>query len=189
MNREQVADKERGEEKGKSPYNPLKEKEGQKEISAVPEPVPVHHAGAHVRAQEDRAPSRPPIGTGTGTVGFRQDFGTGTGSVEIRPGVTFRLESFHILDGRREDGTRNDPVSVALVALRLPKIATYPDGRSYNNARLMRWYLKQIGEDAFRELLHQQWRENAVDGDPHSRAAAFMAKLYAVRDELKGVGA
>ena len=42
----------------------------------------------------------------------------------------------------------------------------------------MRSYVRRIGEDAFRQLAYRQWRENAVDGEPRSRAAAFMAKLW-----------
>ena len=179
-----VMHKERGEEKGKSPHTPLKGKEGQKEISAVPESVPVHHAGARTHEEPHGT------GAGAGSVGLRQNnFGTGTAngvSMQIRPGTYFRVTPDFILDGHMSDGRRNDPVQVALLVLGIPQCSVHPNGRRYNNARIMRWYLRQIGEENFRQIVYQQWRENAIDGEPRSRAAAFMAKLYAVRDELKG---
>lgn len=172
---EQVVNKERGKEKGISPYNPLKEKESQKEILPYPSPYP-YITRAHVRAQESPTQG----GTGTGAVGLRQYSGTGKGGIKL-------VTSETILDGRREDGTRNDPIVVALAALRLPQCAEYPDGRRYNNARIFRWYLNIIGEECFRDLVHQQWRENTIDGDPRNRAAAFMAKLWNAKNAmLKG---
>ena len=46
------------------------------------------------------------------------------------------------------------------------------NGKTYNHARIMRSYVRRLGEDAFRELAYRQWRENAIDGEPRSRAAA-----------------
>lgn len=160
----QVAHKERGKEKGKSPYNPLKEKESQKEISAFPSPF---HARACMRAQENP----PQNGKGKGEVGLRQFFREGKG--KAFPKVTAEM----ILDGRREDGLRNDPVQIAIAALRLPMIAEYTDGRRYDHARLLRWCLNKVGEECFRDTVYQQWRENAVDGEPNNRACAIMAKF------------
>ena len=61
------------------------------------------------------------------------------------------------------------------------------DGRTYNNARLMRWFLRRTGdEEAFRELVYRQWRENLVDGWPRSTTAAFQAKLSAAVSATKG---
>ena len=180
----QVMHKERGKEKGKSPYNPLKEKESQKEISAVPAPVPVHHAGAGACARAK------PDGAGAGSVGLRQNnFGAGAASgvsVQIRPGTYFRVTPDFILDGCMSDGRRNDPVQVALLVLGIPQCSEHPNGRWYNNARIFRWIIPQIGgEENFRQVVYEQWRENAIDGNPRNRAAAFMAKLYAVRDEIR----
>ena len=71
-----------------------------------------------------------------------------------------------------------DAVQIALFALGIPRTSTREDGKSYNNAKIMRSYVRRIGEDAFRQLAYRQWRENAIDGEPRSRAAAFMAKLW-----------
>ena len=79
-----------------------------------------------------------------------------------------------------------DAVQIALVALNIPKI-TAVNGRTYNNPRMMRWLLPQVGgEDAFRELVYEQWCENNTDGAPRSYAAVFFAKLYARRDAMRG---
>ena len=74
-----------------------------------------------------------------------------------------------------------DPVQVAMLTLRIPRISTDANGREYNNARIMRRALASIGEEAFRELVYMQWRENEIDGLPRSTAAAFQAKLNAAR--------
>ena len=79
-----------------------------------------------------------------------------------------------------------DPVQVAMLTLRIPRISTDANGREYNNARIMRWALVRIGEEAFRELVYQQWRENEIDGLPRSTAAAFMAKLNRLAHSGKG---
>ena len=101
--------------------------------------------------------------SGSGTVGIRQT--KSSGSVPVCRDLFF--------------DPRYDPVQVTLLALRIPPAGPGANGEPYNNARIMRWYLRQIGDENFRELAYRQWRENAVDGEPRSRAAAFMAKLYA----------
>ena len=159
-----VMHKERGEEKGKSPHTPLKEKEGQKEISATPNPT--QHAGARVRAQ----------GMGMGLVDFRQ---SDSFSLPVRQGVSLRIDDETIRYSQA------DSVELAMATLMLKRIDSYK-GRSYNTPRVLRKVLHQIGDEVFREVLIQQLHENRCDGEPRSRAAAFMAKLYAVRDELKG---
>ena len=74
---------------------------------------------------------------------------------------------------------RRDAVEVALTALRIPRM-NIVGGRSFNNARILRWSLERVGEDAFREAVWRQLRENASDGEPHSVPAAFQAKLNAL---------
>lgn len=158
-----VMHKERVEEKGKSPHTPLKEKEGEKE-TAYPSPFPI--AGARVQAQ----------GEGKGKV----DFGKSNSfALALSYGVSLRVDDETI---RYSD---TPSVELALATLRIPRINT-ENGRTYNNARLLRKVREQIGDDVFREVLIQQLHENDCDGEPRSRAAAFMAKLYAVRDEMKG---
>ena len=100
---------------------------------------------------------------GKGEVGVRQM--DGKGKVRISRDLFF--------------DPRYDPVQVALFALGIPQRFTCADGKTYNHARIMRWYIRRMGEGAFRELAYRQWRENSVDGEPRSRAATFMAKLYA----------
>ena len=100
-----------------------------------------------------------------GQVGIRQTNGQGKGRVRIDRNLFF--------------DPLYDPVQIALLALGIPQRHTASNGKTYNHARIMRWYLRQIGEENFRELAYRQWRENVVDGEPRSRAAAFMAKLYA----------
>ena len=110
------------------------------------------------QGQDAREASR----SGSGSVGFRQK--DGSGSVRIDCKLFF--------------DPLYDPVQIAMLALRLPQISTDANGKTYNNARIMRSYVRRIGEDAFRQIAYQQWRENAVDGEPRSRAATFMAKLW-----------
>ena len=111
--------------------------------------------GKDARACEDTS-------KGKGQVGFRQMGGKGKVSID-------RNLFFDPL---------YDPVQIALFALGLPRTSTCENGKSYNNAKIMRSYVRRIGEDAFRQLAYRQWRENAIDGEPRSRAAAFMAKLW-----------
>ena len=126
----------------------------------------------HTPFKENRTRTGSGSGSGTGaraceasrsgSVGFRQK--NGSGSVRICRDLFF--------------DPLYDPVQITLLALRLPQRSTAESGKTYNNARIMRSYVRRIGEDAFRQLAYQQWRENAVDGEPRSRAAAFMSKLW-----------
>ena len=151
-------------EKEKIPHTPLREKE----IS--PAPVPVHHACA--RAQGDSQP----IGSGSGSVDIFRDVvrsGSGSGAAN-----RIKVDRDFILYGEY------DPVNIALQVLGIPKISDSPSGKPYNNARLMRWTLRIIGEEWFRELVYRQWCENRCDGAAKNTAAAFQAKLYAAKDEF-----
>ena len=80
---------------------------------------------------------------------------------------------------------RRDAVELALAALRIPR-TNARGGRLYNNARILRWSLSRIGEEAFRETIWQQLRENETDGLPRSTAAAFQDKLNALMYGPKG---
>ena len=166
MNR--VMHKERGKEKGKSPCNPLKEKESQKEISPSPSPSPYPRERACAGAQGEPSGK----GKGQGKVDILDR------SIEIRPRVTIHVNDEYIRY------SECDSVEIAMAILRLPKIETYK-GMTFNNPRILRKIRSQIGDETFRELIIQQWRENCTDGEPRNRAAAFMAKLYAVRDEIR----
>ena len=161
-----VVNKERGEEKGKSPHSPLKEKEGEKEIYPSPSPSP--RAGAR-----EGAGCRKGKGEGKGDAFDR--------SIEIRPRAVIHVNDGFILN------SECDSVEMALAILRIPQTAMYR-GKAYNNPRIMRTIRNEIGDDVFREVLVRQWHENCSDGEPRSRAAAFMAKLNAVRDGIHGVG-
>ena len=46
-----------------------------------------------------------------------------------------------------------------------------------DNRRLWGWYCRQLGREAFRQLVYQKWRENETDGAPRNPAAAFQAML------------
>ena len=139
--------------------------------------------------KENRTRTRTGSGSGTGS-------GTGTGArargasrpgsgsvdfVKVKgTGTAVKIDRNFILD------ETHDPVQVALVVLRIPKASIGANGREYNNASIMRWYVRAIGEEAFRQLLYRQWRENAIDGEPRSRAATFMAKLWKFAFPTKG---
>ena len=179
MNVAGVVNKEREAEKGKSPLaSPLKEKGEEKEISTV---SVSDSARACAYAQGSASPKQSHLKAESEPVDI--------GNRVLRPDRR-RLEKVDadfILYGFREDGTRNDPVQVAMVALKIPKQSgTRPNGTPYSNPGLFRYVIRIIGEECFRRLAYQQWRENTIDGEPNSRAAAFMAKLYAAKDELKG---
>ena len=164
------------------PCTPLKENKGRSYIFS--EPVPVHIARTRVHAQ-----GTPPTestgtgtvkndvqGTGTGTVKNEVQgtgTGTGTGTVSRRPKIDAEL----ILHGYHENG-RYDPVQTALYVFRLPLMSN-----GYNNAKLMRWHLRRLGEETFRQLMYDQWRENDVDGSPRNVAAAFMARCFKAEGE------
>lgn len=163
----QVVHKERGKEKGKSPHTPLKEKESQKEISPSPSPYPSPRERACAGAQGEPSGK----GKGQGKVDILDR------SIEIRPRVTIHVNDEYIRY------SECDSVEIAMAILRLPKIETYK-GMTFNNPRILRKIRSQIGDEIFKELIIRQWHENAIDGEPRNRAAAFMAKLYAVRDEI-----
>ena len=124
-------------------------------------------------------PSPATSGQGQGEVDFRLCIGQGEGQGQAQP-VRRRIDRDLIMD------PAHDLVQVALLVLRIPKAVTMPDGRTYNNARIMRWALVRIGEREFRELVYMQWRENEIDGLPRSTAAAFMAKLNRLAHSGKG---
>ena len=167
-----VMNKERDKEKGKSPHTPLKEKETEKET--FPEPVPEHRARtcAHTCASACVG-----AGAGAGARAREEASRSGSGAVDIRHGSSgagsanrVKIDRDFIMD------PAYDAVQVALLVLHIPE--TTP---GYNNARLMRWALRNIGEEEFRDLVYRQWRENALDGSARNAAAAFQAKLnYAV---------
>jgi hypothetical protein len=150
----EVINKERDKEKGKSPHTPLKEKETEKET--FPEPVPEHHARAGARSRTREGAFR----SGSGAVDIRQRI-SGAGSAN-----RVRIDRDFIMD------PAHDAVQIALLVLRIPEV-TPP----YNNARMMRWALRIIGEEEFRDLVYRQWRENSLDGSAKNAAAAFQAKL------------
>ncbi len=108
------------------------------------------------------------------TAGLRRFFNTDSGTAQRR-----RIDAAFILHGAMGDGRRNDPVQMALIALGIPAEGTGTNGRRYNNAAIMRWYLRRLGEENFRELVYRQWRENMIDGPARNAAAVFMAKLWA----------
>ena len=159
------------------PGHPLPHTE--KEISPAPDPVPVHHACA--RAQEGSSP----FGSGSGSVDIfgsvsRSGSGTGSGTGAAR---RVKVDRDFILYGEF------DPVNTALQVLGIPKFSESASGRRYNNARLMRWVIRIIGEEWFRELVYRQWCENRCDGAPKNAAAAFQAKLYAAKDKAQSAAA
>ena len=160
------------------PCIPLKEKGEEKEISTV---SVSDSARACAYAQGSASPKQSHLKAESEPVDI--------GNRVLRPDRRRRekVDADFILYGFREDGTRNDPVQVAMVALKIPKQSgTRPNGTPYSNPGLFRYVIRIIGEECFRRLAYQQWRENGIDGEPNSRAAAFMAKLYAAKDELKG---
>ena len=136
------------------PTPPYKEKEKREET--FPEPVPEHHARAGARARTCEGASR----SGSGAVDIRQRI-SGAGSAS-----RVRIDRDFIMD------PAHDAVQIALLVLRIPEV-TQP----YNNARMMRWALRIVGEEEFRDLVYRQWRENTLDGSAKNAAAAFQAKL------------
>ena len=113
-------------------------------------------SGSGERAREE------PTGSDSGPVDLRQT-NLSSGSALINHDFIF--------------DERYDPVQIALVALQIPRSITWC-GKTYNYPRIMRWYLRYIDETLFRQLAYKQWRENTIDGEPRSRAATFMAKLW-----------
>lgn len=116
--------------------------------------------------------------TGSGSVAFRHFSGSGT--VPEMPRRHIPITKELILYGEIGDGRIVDPVQTALLVLRVPTIDTV-NGVTYNNARIWRSILHDIGERAFRDALYRQYRENDIDGNPRSRAATFQAKLNALK--------
>lgn len=163
-----VMNKESGKEKEIPPSPPIG-KERPKENSPYPNPY-ITRAREGSDSVSGSAPAA--YGSGSGTVDFRQMKGSGSASRRVTVDAKF------ILEGDIGDGRRNDPVQMAKYALNIPATSTGENGKTYNNARIMRHYVMLIGERAFRELVYQQWRENVIDGLPHSTVAAFMSKLY-----------
>ena len=158
----EVMNKERDKEKGKSPHTPLKEKETEKET--FPEPVPEHRA---------RACARTCAGAGAGACAREGASRSGSGAVDIRHGSSGSGSANHVkIDRDFIMDPAYDAVQVALLVLHIPE--TTP---GYNNARIMRWALRNIGEEEFRDLVYRQWRENTLDGSARNPAAAFQAKL------------
>ena len=156
--------KERG--KGKEtfpPATPYREKGSQKEISASPSPYPSPKPSPLPSVREE----------GKGEVDLHQ--------LAERTGKAVRVDADLILN------SPFDPVQIALNVLRIPSVAE-DAGVRYNNARIMRHLLRIIGEEAFRDATYRQWRENAIDGEPRSRARTFMAKLNAIRAALSPKG-
>ena len=160
--------------KGKSPLaSPLKEKTKEKEISTDSDSV---FACACACAQGSASPTRSPRKTETETVDILDRVKTETETA--RPRQRIVVDAEFILKGYREDGTRNDPVQVAMVALKVPRYSgRRANGEMYDNPGLFRHICNIIGEEWFRDIVYKQWRENGVDGDPRSRAATFQAKL------------
>ena len=169
-----VVNKESGKEKGSFPHTPFKVKESPKETLPVSDSV--SRARACEAGEKAEAEAVNASGLKRGILGVTR--------------LTTTLTEA-ILSGFREDGTRNDPVQIAMLALGIPeRSGRRPNGKPYTNAGIIRWMIPQVGgEDAFRYLVYQQWRENCIDRDPDSRAATFMAKLYKERDNLKKGGA
>jgi hypothetical protein len=152
-------------EKEKSPHTPLKEKE----IS--PAPVPVPEPFARTRTGAGAAAHGPASRSGSGAVDIRQDsFGSGSGAEKrVKVDHDFIMNPAY------------DPVQIALLVLGIPKLTP-----GHNNARLMRWAIRTIGEEVFRDLVYRQWRENSLDGSANNAAAAFQAKLNNAVSAMNG---
>ena len=158
------------------PCTPLKENKGTS-IFSVPVPIARTYAPAQGTPTPERTGSgsgagtgTPSLRTGTGTVCLRSS-GTGTGTV--RRSIT--IDNELILHGYNEQGLRYDAVQTALYVLGIP---LYSNG--YNNAKVLRYHLRRLGEDTFRQLVYDQWRENDIDGSPRSVISALIARLWKV---------
>ena len=146
------------------PCTPLKENKGRNLLFTVPGPG--HIARTRVHAQG----TPPSDGPGPGPVKTDVE-SPGPGPSQSRRRI--RIDAEFILHGYNAQGLRYDPVETAMVVLGIPK-----ESNGYHNARILRYYVRRLGEDSFRDLVYQQWRENSIDGTPHNVAAAFMDKLY-----------
>ena len=149
--------KKEGREKRHSPLQPpIEKREERKKYLPIPIPIPLPNPPS---------PKPSPLPSG---------MEKGKGEVDLHQkrsgeGKAVRVDAELILHSPL------DPVQVALNVLRIPPVAA-DAGVRYNNARIMRHLLRIIGEAAFRDATYRQWRENAIDGEPRSRARAFMAK-------------
>ena len=101
--------------------------------------------------------------------------GMETGMVQRRPTVDAEL----ILHGYHAMG-RYDAVQTAMYALQLPTVS---NGR--NIPRILRWHLRRIGEENFRQIVYDQWRENDIDGAPRCTAAALTVKLFKAGGDVR----
>ena len=166
------------------PCTPLKENKGRSLIFSVPVPVPIARARTHTQG----TPPTESTGTGTGTGTVKNDVNstgtgtvkndvnsTGTGTVSRRPVIDAEL----ILHGYHQKG-RYDPVQTALYVFRLPLMSN-----GFNNAKLLRWHLRRLGEETFRQLMYDQWRENDIDGSPRNVAAAFMRRCFKAGGDVR----
>ena len=163
------------------PCTPLKENKGTS-IFTVPVPVPI--ARTYAPAQGTPAANRTGTGTGTeaaanrtgtGTVNFGNS-GTGTGTTPRRIAVNAEF----ILHGYNAQGLRYDPVETAMAIFHIPKIS---NGR--NNARILRWHVRRLGEETFRQIVYDQWRENNIDGGPDLVIAALTRKLFKAGGDVR----
>ena len=145
------------------PCTPLKENRGRSLNSTDPDPVPI----ARTYAPAQGTPPGQRTETGTVKTGV---FGTGT---ETAPRRRPLVDAKFILDGYNAQGRRYDAVQTAMVALDIPPVS---NGR--NNARILRYYVDAFGEDYFRQLIYDKWREDGVDGKPDNSTTALMSKLY-----------
>ena len=174
-----VINREGGGLKENPPCTPLKENKGTSIFTA---PVPVPIARTYAPAQGTPAADRTGTGTGTEAAANR----TGTGSVNIGnsgPGTgtaprRIRIDAEFILEGYNAQGLRYDPVETAMAIFRIPKIS---NGR--NNAKILRWHVRKLGEETFRQLVYDQWRENAIDGAPESVIRALTARCFKAEGE------
>ena len=164
---------EKEKEKGTFPPSPpYKEKEKEKAVKASVLELEQHAregSSTGTRTSSSTAPCA--LSTSTSTVGLRLFSGSSSKSVN-------RVDHKFILDGSMEDGRRNDPVQMAMKALDIPAQGNGDNGVPYNNARIMRYYVFRLGEENFRQLVYQQWRENTIDHKPRNSVTAFMGKLY-----------
>ena len=159
------------------PCTPLKENKGTS-IFTVPVPVPI--ARTHAPAQGTPTSERTGTEandqrTGTGTVNVINSR-TGTGTARRRIAVNAEF----ILQGYNSQGLRYDPVETAMAVFGIPVSS---NGR--NNARILRWHVRRLGEDTFRQVMYDQWRENAIDGAPESLIAAFTRKLFKAGGDVR----
>ena len=112
---------------------------------------------------------------------------SGKGEADIRQ-LAGKGEAGRSLEWEDVMDPRRDAVELAIAALRIPHVNVM-DGKRYNNARILRWSLDRVGEEAFRRTLWEQLRENGIDGLPRSTAATFQGKLNALIYGPKNGGA